>query len=68
MDGVTESGAIYMEESEQKLEGDAWERMKKIYEEHTDWYVQSPGMKKSGGIRVFTTGKRSALICMVWMS
>lgn len=46
MDGVTESGAIYMEESEQKLEGDAWERMKKIYEEHTDWYVQSPDEKE----------------------
>lgn len=46
MDGVTESGAIYMAESEQKLEGDAWERMKKIYEEHTDWYVQSPDEKE----------------------
>ena len=46
MDGIKEAGAIYMAETEQKMDGVAWKRLKKIYEEHPDWYVRSTGDKE----------------------
>lgn len=37
--GITEIGATYMSESLQHVEGTPYERMKQLYEEHTDWFV-----------------------------
>ncbi|MGX8773596.1 MAG: ABC transporter permease, partial [Bacillota bacterium] len=39
IDGVTDSGAIYMTESLQNMEGMALERVTKTYAEHPDWFV-----------------------------
>lgn len=46
MEGVTETGAVYMEETMLPVDGTSWERLKKIYEEHNDWFVRSPDEKE----------------------
>lgn len=46
LNGVTESGAIYMSETMQPMEGTAYDRMKQLYEEHTDWFIYDPEQKK----------------------
>ena len=45
MDGITECGAIYMSEIQQKVDGTSWERLKRIYEEHNDWFVSEQDQK-----------------------
>lgn len=45
MNGVTQSGAIYMSETWQYMDGAAWERLKNVYEEHEDWYATIPEEK-----------------------
>jgi putative ABC transport system permease protein len=46
LDGVTEAGSIYMCENCQYMEGTAYDRVKKLYEEHTDWFVYDEEQKK----------------------
>ncbi|MBO4863321.1 MAG: ABC transporter permease [Eubacterium sp.] len=45
IDGVTESGSVYMSDRFQLLEGTAYDRAKKLYEDHTDWFVYEEAQK-----------------------
>ncbi|MCI6004743.1 MAG: ABC transporter permease [Blautia sp.] len=44
---VEESGAIYMSESLQHLEGTPYERFVALYEEHPDWFIYDMSQKES---------------------
>lgn len=44
---VEESGAIYMSESLQNLEGMPYERFVALYEEHPDWFIYDMSQKES---------------------
>lgn len=66
MDGITECGAIYMSEIQQNVDGTSWERLKKVYEEHNDWFVSEQD-QKTGLIPSSMTKNKLMLICMVWI-
>lgn len=51
--GITEIGATYMCESLQHVEGTPYERLKEMYEDHTDWFVYDENDKAEEDTRVY---------------
>ena len=51
--GITDIGATYMSESLQHVEGTPYERLKEMYEEHTDWFVYDENSKAEEDVRVY---------------
>ena len=57
IDGITETGAIYMSESLHSMEGTALERMTQTYEDHAGWFTFSPDHQKAIEHLIYDTHK-----------
>lgn len=51
---TTESGAIFMAESLQQMDGTAYERLVSLYEEHPDWFIYNSEQKEWYDQEVYT--------------